>query len=79
MKGPRAYELEEGQPTRVQGERTYFDRWDLIAVLALTVVAFVLRYFSPIMPDFFLHPFQGPFISDCVSNTPIDPAGGTRT
>jgi dolichyl-phosphate-mannose-protein mannosyltransferase len=55
--------------------RRYFDRGDLIALLALTAVAFVLRYFSPIMPDFFLHPFQGPLISNCVSNTPIDAKG----
>jgi len=75
VKGPRAYELEEGQPTQVHRERTYFDRWDLIAVLALTVVAFVLRYFSPIMPDFFVHPFQGPLITNCVPNTPINPQG----
>ena len=79
MKGPRAYELEEGQPTEVQGERTYFDRWDLIAVLALTAVAFVLRYFSPIMPDFFVHPFQGPVITNCVPNTPINPQGDPGT
>jgi hypothetical protein len=79
VKGPRAYELEEGQPTEVQGERTYFDRWDLIAVLALTAVAFVLRYFSPIMPDFFVHPFQGPVITNCVPNTPINPQGDPGT
>ena len=52
--------------------RRYFDRWDLIALLALTAVAFVLRFFSPIMPDFFLHPFQGPLVTDCVQNTPIN-------
>ena len=59
--------------------RRYFDRWDLIALLGLTVVAFVLRFYSPIMPDFFLHPFQGPFISNCVSNTPIDAKGDPGT
>ncbi len=79
MKGPRAYQLEETQPTEVRRERTYFDRWDLIAVLALTVVAFVLRYFSPIMPDVFVHPLQGPLITNCVPNTPIDPAGNPGT
>jgi dolichyl-phosphate-mannose--protein O-mannosyl transferase len=55
--------------------RRYFDRWDLVALLALTAVAFVLRFFSPIMPDFFLHPFQGPLVSNCVPNTPIDAKG----
>jgi Dolichyl-phosphate-mannose-protein mannosyltransferase/C-terminal four TMM region of protein-O-mannosyltransferase len=67
----------ESRPAEVtERERpVYFDRWDLLAILAFTVVAFVLRFYSPIMPDFFLHPFQGPFISNCVPNTPIDPAG----
>ncbi len=66
-------------PPQVRRERTYFDRWDLIAVLALTAVAFVLRFFSPIMPDFFVHPFQGPAITNCVPNTPIDPKGDQGT
>jgi len=59
--------------------RRYFDRWDLLALLALTAVAFVLRYFSPIMSDFFLHPLQGPFMTNCVSNTPIDAKGDPGT
>jgi hypothetical protein len=59
--------------------RRYFDRWDLIALLALTAIAFVLRFYSPIMPDFFLHPSSGPFISNCVSNTPIDAGGDPGT
>jgi dolichyl-phosphate-mannose-protein mannosyltransferase len=59
--------------------RRYFDRWDLVALLSLTAVAFVLRFFSPIMPDFFLHPFQGPFVSNCVPNTPIDAKGDPGT
>ena len=79
MRGPRAYELEETQQAEVRRERTYFDRWDLIAVLALTVVAFVLRFYSPIMPDFFIHPFQGPVITNCVSNTPINAKGDPGT
>jgi dolichyl-phosphate-mannose-protein mannosyltransferase len=57
----------------------YFDRWDAIAILAFTVVGFVLRFYSPIMPDFFLHPFQGPLVSNCVPNTPIDPQGDPGT
>jgi hypothetical protein len=59
--------------------RRYFDNWDLVALLALSVVAFVLRFFSPIMPDFFLHPFQGPFVTNCVHNTPIDAQGDPGT
>ncbi len=58
-----------------QAEPVYFDRWDALAVLAFAAVAFVLRFYSPIMPDFFLHPFQGPFISNCVSSTPINAKG----
>ena len=57
----------------------YFDRWDALALLAFTVVAFVLRFYSPIMPDFFLHPFQGPIISNCVANTPINATGDPGT
>ena len=56
-----------------------FDRWDLLAVLSVTLLAFIFRFFSPIMPDFFLHPFQGPVVSDCVSNTPIDAQGDPGT
>jgi dolichyl-phosphate-mannose-protein mannosyltransferase len=57
----------------------YFDRWDAIAILAFTVVAFVVRFYSPIMPDFFLHPFQGPAITNCVSSTPINAQGDPGT
>jgi dolichyl-phosphate-mannose-protein mannosyltransferase len=79
LKGPRAYQLELLQPAQVQRQSVYFDRWDLIALLALTVVAFVLRFYSPIMPDFFVHPFQGPVITNCVPNTPIDAKGDPGT
>ena len=57
----------------------YFDRWDAIAILAFTVVAFVIRFYSPIMPDFFLHPFQGALVSNCVKSTPINPVGDPGT
>jgi dolichyl-phosphate-mannose-protein mannosyltransferase len=60
------------------GER-YFDRVDLAAVLVLTATAFVLRFFSPLLPDFFLHPFQGPALTNCVSTTPVDPQGDLGT
>ena len=39
------------------------DRWDVVALLGLTAVAFILRFFSPITPTFFVHPTQGPLIS----------------
>jgi hypothetical protein len=58
---------------------TYFDRWDLVAVLSLTAIAFVLRFFSPILPDFFVHPSQGPWLTNCVSHTPVDPVGDQGT
>jgi hypothetical protein len=50
----------------------YFDRYDLAAIIALTAVAFVLRFLSPLLPDVFV---GGPLITNCVSNTPIDPVG----
>ena len=56
-------------------ETNYFDRWDLVAVLALTAVAFALRFFSPILPDVFLPNNPGSPISNCVSPTPVDPQG----
>ncbi|MEO8744944.1 MAG: phospholipid carrier-dependent glycosyltransferase [Candidatus Dormiibacterota bacterium] len=79
MSRPRAYQLEESQPDKPVGKTNYFDRWDLVAILALTAVAFVLRFYSPIMPDFFLHPFQGPAITDCVSHTPVNSTGDPGT
>ena len=79
MSWPRAYELEESRPVEPLGKTSYFDRWDLLAILLLTAVAFVLRFYSPIMPDFFLHPFQGQAVTDCVSNTPINAAGDSGT
>jgi len=78
VSGPRAYQMEEAPAPRIRSTN-YFDRWDLVAVFALTAVAFVLRFFSPILPDFFVHPFRGPFITNCVSNTPIDPVGDPGT
>ena len=57
----------------------YFDRFDLMALIALTAVAFVLRFFSPILPNFFVNPFDTPWITDCVANTPTDPQGDPGT
>src|SRR5437899_12519487 len=59
---------EAGAAEPAERARTvYFDRWDVLVILGFTVVAFVLRFYSPIMPDFFLHPFQGLAITNCVS------------
>jgi hypothetical protein len=79
VSGIRAYSLEEAEPGREPKRGKYFDRWDLVLILGLAALAFVLRFFSPILPDFFVHPFQGPAITNCVSNTPIDAAGDTGT
>ncbi len=35
--------------------------------------------YSPIMPDFFVHPLQGPAITNCVPNTPINAKGDEGT
>ena len=75
---PARGELQDA-PVAPRKETSYFDRVDLIAILALTVVAFVVRFFSPILPDFFLHPFQGPVVTNCVSRTPIDAPGDLGT
>lgn len=79
MIGPRAYELEEADTPRPKRDRTYLDGWDVIALLSLTAVAFVLRFFSPILPSFFVNPFQGAPITNCVSSTPIDAQGDPGT
>jgi len=79
VKGPRTYQLAVPETTPAPPPETYFDRWDLIALLALTLVAFVLRFYSPIMPDFFVHPFQGPAITNCVPSTPINAQGDAGT
>ena len=79
MSWPRAYQLEEAPPSTPAGGKNYFDRLDLVILLALTVIAFVLRFFSPIMPDIFAHPFSGTLVTDCVSKTPIDAQGDPGT
>ena len=49
--------------------RLRLERPDLLAMGGLLLVAFVFRYFSPLMPD--LLSGQG-FISNCVHNTPVN-------
>ncbi len=79
MSGPRGYGLEEAEAPRPARTTSYFDRWDLVAILTLTAVAFVIRYFSPILPDFIANPSHGVLITNCVPNTPIDAAGDPGT
>ena len=79
MIGPRAYQLEEADSPRPYRSKSYFDGWDVFALIGLTVIAFVLRFFSPILPDFFVHPFQGSPITNCVSSTPINSTGDPGT
>ena len=50
-------------------QRLRLDRADLWIMAGLLLVAFVFRFFSPLMPDLFSG--QG-FISDCVHNTPVN-------
>jgi dolichyl-phosphate-mannose--protein O-mannosyl transferase len=65
---PREDELEgDGRPLRFG-----LDRRDHVAIAALFVVAFVIRCFSPIMPDLFVRPLAGPPVTDCVHSTPVD-------
>jgi dolichyl-phosphate-mannose--protein O-mannosyl transferase len=51
------------------------DRVDLWAAAALLLVAFAIRFFSPIFPDFFAHPDRWPPVSNCVRSTPVDAQG----
>src|SRR2546421_9000215 len=70
---------ETTQASPLRAPRSYFDRIDLFALLGLTAVALVLRFFNPILPDFFVQPFQGPWITDCVKSTPVNPPGDPCT
>jgi dolichyl-phosphate-mannose-protein mannosyltransferase len=59
-------------------ERLRLQRFDLLAMGALLAVAFVLRFFSPLMPNLFAHPLGAP-ISNCVQDTPVDSQGHLGT
>jgi dolichyl-phosphate-mannose--protein O-mannosyl transferase len=52
---------------------------DLALLSGLLAVAFVLRFFSPLMPDFIAHPLAGAPLSICVNSTPVDPQGHPGT
>jgi hypothetical protein len=70
-------------PAQNQGrrlsDRNYFDRWDLVAILGLTAVAFVIRFFSPILPNLIVPGNSGAAVTDCVTSTPIDAQGDLGT
>jgi hypothetical protein len=68
-----------GSPLRRLGRRLELDRADLLLMAAFLVVAFVLRFFSPIMPDFFTRPLGSAPVSNCVQNTPISGRSHTGT
>jgi hypothetical protein len=58
--------------------RLRLGRADLAAMGLLLVVAFGLRYFSPIMPDLFAGELWPP-VSNCVRSTPVDQRGDPGT
>ncbi len=58
-------------------ERLRLDRTDLVAMGVLLLVAFVFRFFSPIMPDLFSGHLG--LVSNCVQNTPVDVRNDTGT
>ncbi|HEX6548267.1 MAG TPA: phospholipid carrier-dependent glycosyltransferase [Candidatus Dormibacteraeota bacterium] len=55
------------------------ERRDLYIAGALLAAAFVLRFFSPLMPDFLAHPQTGGLINNCVQSTPVDAQGDLGT
>src|ERR1700692_2271084 len=79
VKGPPADDLEEEEPAQIKRKAIYFDRWDLIAALFLTAVAFVLRFSRAHIPDFFLHPSQGTGITNGLPSAPVDAKGDPGT
>lgn len=52
-------------------DRLRLDARDLWGMGALLLVAFVLRFFSPLMPDLFTGNVLSP-LTNCVDNTPVD-------
>jgi dolichyl-phosphate-mannose--protein O-mannosyl transferase len=68
----------EPGPAPPRGVLAYFDlkRIDLIAIVSLTAIAFVIRFFSPFVIS---APWDGPVISNCVHNTPVNAQGRLGT
>jgi dolichyl-phosphate-mannose-protein mannosyltransferase len=58
-------------------ERLQLDRTDLLAMGVFLLVAFVFRFFSPIMPDLFSGHLG--LVGNCVQNTPVDVRNDTGT
>ena len=58
-------------------DRLGIDRADVVLMAGFLLLAFVFRYFSPLMPDIFSGKLD--LISNCVQNTPIDAQGHTGT
>ena len=54
-------------------------RIDVFALVGMTAIAFIFRFFSPLTINFFAHPFSGPPIDWCVSSTPVDAKGDLGT
>ncbi|HSR23840.1 MAG TPA: phospholipid carrier-dependent glycosyltransferase [Candidatus Eisenbacteria bacterium] len=73
--GEAEAELEARRPWLL--ERLGLDRLDLVAMAVLLLTAFVLRFFSPLMPDLFSGKLVP--ISNCVPGTPIDAQNHTGT
>ena len=68
----------EGRPRFLEG-RLGLQRIDLVAMGLLLAVAFFFRFYSPLMPNFLLHPFSGSPVSNCVGSTPVDQKGTPGT
>ena len=68
-----------GPSGSTQPEGARLQAWDVYALVILTSVAFFIRFFSPITPNFIAHPFNGPPISFCVPSTPVDKEGDPGT
>ena len=83
--GSEELEAADGEPKARQARSAYLlerlglVRADLAVMAGFFIVAFFLRFFSPIMPDFLAHPLDGPPISNCVRSTPVDQKGDPGT
>jgi hypothetical protein len=61
------------------GRYLKLDRTGALTVVALTGIAFLLRFFSPLVPDVFAHPLTSSPISNCIRPTPVDTRGHSGT
>ena len=80
VKAPSPRGREEGREGGAPALRHLrLDRRQAWTLLTLTAIAFVLRFFSPLMPDLLAHPLDSWPVSDCVHSTPIDIEGHPGT